>query len=196
MSTTKFRPGMGFTPKMIEDLERKVARDKALEPVIVTRHEALTEYLVEMSIAPAGAEVIPHAGADDVRGRHVIGVLPLHLAALTASLTVVPLDIPREMRGVELTLEQVREMAGDPVTYTVTEGKPKPPRLTAEEGARLHPGIIYGYEDARAGHTHAYWCCPKCGNRQVWGHPDTDHIAYKIGDGWTGFPEPCPGCSV
>ena len=89
-------------------------------PVVVTRHPALVEYLTELGVVPAGTEVVTHATAEQVRGRHVFGVLPLHLAAEAASVTEVTLRVPAELRGVELTLEQVRQFAGPLVEYKVS----------------------------------------------------------------------------
>jgi len=87
--------------------------------IIVTRHPALVEYLAESGIVPSDAPCVSHADASDVAGKHVIGVLPLRLAALAASVTEVPLDIPAELRGQELTVEQVRQYAGEPVRYVI-----------------------------------------------------------------------------
>ena len=89
-------------------------------PVVVTRHAALVEYLTELGVVPAGTEVVTHATVEQVRGRHVFGVLPLHLAAEAASVTEVTLRVPAELRGVELTLEQVRQFAGPLTTYKVS----------------------------------------------------------------------------
>lgn len=93
---------------------------QAVRPVVVTRHSALVEYLTELGVVPAGTEVVTHATAEQVRGRHVFGVLPLHLAAEAASVTEVTLRVPTELRGVELTLEQVRQFAGPLVEYKVS----------------------------------------------------------------------------
>ena len=93
---------------------------EADSPVVVTRHPALVEYLTELGVVPAGTEVVTHATAEQVRGRHVFGVLPLHLAAEAASVTEVTLHVPAELRGVELTLEQVRQFAGPLVKYKVS----------------------------------------------------------------------------
>lgn len=93
---------------------------QAVRPVVVTRHPALVEYLTELGVVPAGTEVVTHATAEQVRGRHVFGVLPLHLAAEAASVTEVTLHVPAELRGVELTLEQVRQFAGPLVEYKVS----------------------------------------------------------------------------
>lgn len=87
--------------------------------VVVTRHPALLEYLREQGLCDSAAVVIEHASPDDVRGRHVIGVLPHHLSAEAASVTEVPLNLPPELRGQELTVEQVRQYAGEPCTYVV-----------------------------------------------------------------------------
>jgi hypothetical protein len=87
--------------------------------VVVTRHPALIDYLVETAVIAAGTPVISHATPDDVHGRHVIGVLPLHLACLAASVTEVPLDIPPEARGRELTLDEIRLYARPAVEYVV-----------------------------------------------------------------------------
>ena len=98
---------------------RHTAREAA-SPVVVTRHPALVEYLTELGVVPAGTEVVTHATAEQVRGRHVFGVLPLPLAAEAASVTEVTLRVPAELRGVELTLEQVRQFAGPLTTYKVS----------------------------------------------------------------------------
>lgn len=115
--------------------------------VVVTRHPALVDYLAELGIV--AEEVITHATAEDVAGKHVIGVLPLHLAALTVTVTTVPLNIPPELRGEELTLEQVREFAGTPATYyvgdiTADAARPRSMRALAWEAG----GYLGAAEDA------------------------------------------------
>ena len=89
------------------------------ETVVVTRHPALVEYLVEIGLIPADTAVIAHATIDDVRNKHVIGVLPLSLAVHAVSVTEVAMALPPELRGKELDIDQVRASAGAPVTYTV-----------------------------------------------------------------------------
>lgn len=87
--------------------------------IIVTRHRGLVEYLKELGLANENSVVQSHATTDDVRDKHVCGVLPHSLSALTASFTEVPLTLPPDLRGVELSLEQVRQYAGTPETYIV-----------------------------------------------------------------------------
>jgi len=88
-------------------------------PLIVTRHPALVEYLRELAPSLHEAEVRTHVTEDDVRGRVVFGTLPLHLAALAEKVVVVPLNLPYELRGKELSLEQVRQYAGKLEVYVV-----------------------------------------------------------------------------
>lgn len=89
--------------------------------VVVTRHEALREYLTEQGFMEADTPVLTHVEhVREVEGLNVVGVLPLRLACLCASVTEVALNVPPHLRGTELSLEQVREYAGPPVTYRVT----------------------------------------------------------------------------
>ena len=87
--------------------------------LVVTRHASLVEYLGVIGLIDDSATVLSHATADDIRGGDVIGVLPHSLSCLTASFTEVPLRIPAEMRGVELTVDNITEYAESPVTYIV-----------------------------------------------------------------------------
>lgn len=79
--------------------------------LIVTRHPGLVEYLRERGMIAADARIVSHASAKDVAGQHVCGVLPHNLSCLCERFTEVPLVIPAELRGAELSLEQVREYA-------------------------------------------------------------------------------------
>ena len=112
-----------------------------MSELVVTRHPALVDYLREEGIIPARrdefadylqnqgiipvsydeVEVISHATEDDVAGRDVIGVLPLRLAAEAKSITEVPMNVPPELRGQELTIDQIREYAGSATTYRVEQ---------------------------------------------------------------------------
>jgi len=100
------------------------------ETIIVTRHPALVEFLAEEH--GISGRVVAHATEEDVAGRHVIGVLPLRLACLARTITEVPLNVPEEMRGTELTVDDLRNFAGEPVTYNVTdESKDWPEKMRA-----------------------------------------------------------------
>lgn len=87
--------------------------------LIVTRHPGLVDYLRELGMVDNGVEIIDHATPEAVTGRNVCGVLPHSLSCLTASFTEVPLRLTPELRGKELDLDTLREIAGEPVTYRV-----------------------------------------------------------------------------
>ena len=65
--------------------------------------------------------VIPHATPVDVAHKRVIGVLPLHLAALAAEVTEIPLALGPDDRGKEIGIERLREIAGETQTYIVAD---------------------------------------------------------------------------
>lgn len=89
--------------------------------IIVTRHPGLVEYLRELGLATAETVVISHAAPETIRGKRVCGVLPHSLSCLCESFTEVPLTLPAELRGKELSLAEVRQYAAAPVTYKVTK---------------------------------------------------------------------------
>lgn len=108
-------PGLG--PKGLQALRE--AEQSAPPTVVVTRHAALVEYLSERGLVSGDLRVIAHATAQDVQGQHVVGVLPLHLAAEAASVTEVTLDLRPDQRGRELTVEELRAAARGVQRYVV-----------------------------------------------------------------------------
>lgn len=89
--------------------------------LVVTRHKGLCEYLIHQGLITSDTPIIEHATPEDVTGRHVLGVLPHWLSSKAASVTEVPLNVPAEKRGVELTLDDMMLFAGDAKTYVVQE---------------------------------------------------------------------------
>lgn len=75
------------------------------EVLIVTRHQPLVDWLSHHGIT---GPVIAQATLDDVRGKQVFGILPLHLASLADTVTEV------SMPG--LTLEQRKKNAAGDLT--------------------------------------------------------------------------------
>ena len=89
--------------------------------IVVTRHPALVQYLQEIGITTGSEPVHGHITDPAIlRGKHVIGVLPLSLAASASTITEVPLSLTPEDRGKELSIERVREIAGQPQTYVIS----------------------------------------------------------------------------
>ena len=87
--------------------------------VLVTRHPGLQEYLKAIGAINEDTTVLCHCTVDQIRGQNVIGVLPLHLAVECASITEYPLNIPFELRGTEISAEDMPKYVGKPVTYKV-----------------------------------------------------------------------------
>jgi putative CRISPR-associated protein (TIGR02620 family) len=75
------------------------------EVLIVTRHKPLVVWLAAHGIT---GPVIEQAGTDDVYGKDIYGILPLHLAANANSVTEVSMPF--------LTLEQRKKNAAGDLT--------------------------------------------------------------------------------
>ncbi len=85
--------------------------------VIVTRHQGLVKWLEARGIT---GEVKAQVGPADVEGKHVIGVLPLALAARAVSITTVDMPGLRpDQRGVDLTPEEMDAAGATLATYMV-----------------------------------------------------------------------------
>jgi len=87
--------------------------------IVITRHPALVEYLIGEGIILPNTPVIEHATVEDVTGRHVIGVLPHYLSCLTKTYTEVSMNLPQELRGKELTLEEIETYTTNINTYII-----------------------------------------------------------------------------
>ena len=75
-----------------------------MNTVIVTRHSGLVEWLKRRGIE---GEVVAHADESSVKGKRVYGVLPYRLAALTDGFVEVSINVPPELRGKELTADDI-----------------------------------------------------------------------------------------
>ncbi len=85
--------------------------------VIVSRHQGLVDWLAQRGIV---GDVIAHASPDDVIGKDVIGNLPLHLASLAKSVTVIDMPaLPADWRGKDLSPEQMDQAGATPTRYVV-----------------------------------------------------------------------------
>jgi putative CRISPR-associated protein (TIGR02620 family) len=85
--------------------------------VIVTRHKGLVEWLKLHGIA---GEVVEHVTTpEQISGKNVVGVLPLNLAALAATITTVDMALPAEKRGVDLTPEEMDSFGATMNKYRV-----------------------------------------------------------------------------
>lgn len=103
------------------DICEQCRQEEEPEKVIVTRHPALVEYLVKHGVVPEKTKVLTHVSPEEIKGKHVYGVLPMHLAAVAQKITEIPLALRPEHRGKELSLEEMEEIAGEPQTYVVSK---------------------------------------------------------------------------
>lgn len=99
------------------DLLREMAAEFG-RPLIVTRHAGLVEVFREDY--GLSAELLAHATPDQVRGRVTVGVLPMHLAALSLVHVEITLNFTRaDQRQRELSADEVRAIMGPPRLYAV-----------------------------------------------------------------------------
>lgn len=91
------------------------------EIVIITRHPGLVEVLHELAPETVGCPILDRAVPEEIAGKHVYGVLPLTLACLASKVTNVTLNVPQELRGTELTADQVRQYMTELETFVVTK---------------------------------------------------------------------------
>lgn len=92
-----------------------------MEKLVVTRYQSLVEYMKKIGMIDDKTKVITHANVNDVKGKHVLGVLPYWLACHTAKFTEIQLRVPSERKGKELTLEEVEFYSLEPKTYEIKE---------------------------------------------------------------------------
>ena len=87
-----------------------------VEIIIVTRHEGLVEWLARKGIT---GEVKPSVTIEDIRGKHVIGALPAHIAQHAQCMTSVDYSCPFEKRGKHLTADELEELGAKLFSYKV-----------------------------------------------------------------------------
>ena len=105
----------------LDEPEQQDMPGKPDKLLVVTRHKALADLLREKGIISGDCDYMEHAGVDDVQGRDVVGNLPLHLAAHCHTITSVAMSVTLEMRGRELTLDELRKVYRGVYTYRVEE---------------------------------------------------------------------------
>ena len=88
--------------------------------ILVTRHQGLVEFLTQEGYT--WDEVVSHVSDPSILdGKDVLGVLPIGLAARCRSISELQLNLPAELRGKELSVDQTRQYAMGIKTYYVSE---------------------------------------------------------------------------
>ena len=85
--------------------------EKIQVDLVVSRHKALVETLKEVAVGfdLSNAEVKEHVEEKDVTGKIIIGVLPLRLASKARRFFELSLAVPADMRGKELTKDELKK---------------------------------------------------------------------------------------
>lgn len=111
---------------MITNTIAKLVRASGRSPLVVTRHDGLVQLMLAEGLIGPDAEVLDHIeDASVLEGRVVFGILPLDLAARCAAVVHIPLRLPPSLRGAELPVEVVRELAGAPRVFKIHEIVPE-----------------------------------------------------------------------
>ena len=96
-------PGEAATLGLEEFEEEKVT-------LVITEHAAVVDFLVERGLVQEGTRVVSSATKEDVRDRHVIGDLPLDVAAVARSVTSIEFSGPLVAGEEGVTVKQVRDL--------------------------------------------------------------------------------------
>jgi len=89
------------------------------EHIIVTRHTGLVEWLQRHGIT---GKVIPYVdNIDEIKGKHIVGVLPLSLAAYADTVTTVDMEFTPDKRGVDISADEMDLYKPTLNTYKVTK---------------------------------------------------------------------------
>lgn len=90
--------------------------------LVVTRHTGLIEFLKFQDLLSDTCEIISHVSDPEILvGKNVIGVLPHNLSCLCESFSEISLNLPAELRGKELSFEQVNQYQTGIASYTVSK---------------------------------------------------------------------------
>ena len=92
---------------------------KSVAVYFVSRHRGATEWAKRQGLA---AQMVPHLNAAQVRpGDIVIGTLPIQLVATIVEIGArylhLKIELPAEMRGIDLSADQMQAMGAQLVEY-------------------------------------------------------------------------------
>ena len=101
--------------------------------VVVTKHIAMVQYLKEIGFINDDTPIFNHVEVEDITGKDVVGVLPMRLAVHANSVTEISVDLPKNLRGKELSLDEFKSVVKQPFqTYMVNGGETDMDYLKAE----------------------------------------------------------------
>ena len=82
---------------------------KKIETLIISRHAGAMGWIQKHHPEFAECELITHASPEILKGKRVIGILPIQLAVLATEFWNLSLNVPANMRGKELTIEDMEK---------------------------------------------------------------------------------------
>jgi len=91
-----------------------------MKTIIVTRHKGALKWLQKYHPEFKDCKVNDHVSPEDLKGNIVVGVLPVHLASMCVEYWHMEMDVPREYRGKELSLEDMERFGCHITRYNVT----------------------------------------------------------------------------
>ena len=99
-------------------------------PLIVTGKPEFAAYIIERCGLPADVEIRSTVAEDDIRGRHVYGMLPPHLGQHAARISTLAIKAPKWIRPKGMTLDEMRRYGAEICTYqiVVLSDQPAPRR--------------------------------------------------------------------
>ena len=100
-------------------------KQKKHKKIFVARHEGLQQYCREIGLINTDTPCYDAVTVALVKNKDVVGILPLKLACLTNTYTMIPLGLKRSFNISELSLEDIRRFAMPHKTYKITEIKEK-----------------------------------------------------------------------
>ena len=89
------------------------------EIIIVTNHEVTYEFIIENYVGDRPHKWLDHVTHEDIQGKVVWGVLPLHYACYCHLYVTIPVLRPKSAGRAPLTYEDFEQYARKPVVYSV-----------------------------------------------------------------------------
>lgn len=90
-----------------------------MQTIIVTRHPAVEKYIRESDLVPQDTPCYPSVTENFVQGKHIIGIVPMHIAAAAELFTEVKITLRRGVEPRELSLDELRASVKQVRTYSV-----------------------------------------------------------------------------
>jgi hypothetical protein len=94
-------------------------RNNVMQKIVVTRYPEVSQYLIQRGLVPEGTPVHYQADPSTVRGKHVFGALPFHLAAEAGRVTIVTLHVPKGMDRRSMTAQELDMFIQNQGTFQV-----------------------------------------------------------------------------